>query len=152
MNGAWSRFRSLSRADQALVIEAATLLVFVRLGTVLLSFSALRRALEGYVRLAPRLDRDSSRARVDRVAWAVSAVARRRPVRTTCLVESLAVDAMLRRRGYACALRVGVRPPCERTLAAHAWVEHQGAVVFGATEDLAEYSVLSARAHDDEHR
>ena len=52
---------------------------------------------------------------------------------------------MLRRRGYTSEIRFGVRPPSGGVLAGHAWVEHEGAVVFGALHELAEYSMLSAR-------
>ena len=72
-------------------------------------------------------------------------MARYLPFPTTCLTNSLVVDGMLRRRGYASEIRFGVRPPEGGALAAHAWVEHDGRVVFGETQDFGQYSVLSAR-------
>lgn len=108
------------------------MLAFIRVAVAVAPFVVVRRVLQ----LFPR----SSNA--PRVAWAVAAAARHVPFRTTCLVESLAADAMLRRRGVASEIRFGVRPPDGGTLAAHAWVEHNGAVVFGARSDLSEYAVL----------
>ena len=138
----WRRFRSLNGRDRRMVIEAAALLLLVRAGLPLLPFHTLRRSL-GYYADASRPAAPGSTALVPRVAWAVTAAARRLPIRTTCLVESLAGDTMLRRRGVSCDLRFGVRPPQRGELAAHAWVEHEGRVIFGALDELSEYSVLS---------
>ena len=125
-----------------MVVEAAVLLLLVRAGLSLLPFTTLRRSLRYYSDSA-RSAAPSHGSLVPRVAWAVMAAARRLPMRTTCLVESLTGDAMLRRRGLSSTLRFGVRPPNGGALAAHAWVEHDGTVVFGALDELPEYSVLS---------
>ena len=50
---------------------------------------------------------------------------------------------MLRRRGYASEIRFGVRPEGRGMLAAHAWVEHDGEIVFGAIHGQADYTALS---------
>ena len=135
------RYRALSAADRWLVIEAAVLLSTVRLGIAGLRFSVLRSALDLLSGVPPNHHGKPSPA-VERLAWALAAASRRLPFRSTCLVESLAVDAMMRRRGYASEIRFGVRPPSAGVLAGHAWVECDGAVVFGALQD---YSVLSTR-------
>jgi hypothetical protein len=139
------RYRALSAADRWLVVEAAMLLAVARLGIASVPFPVLRRALDRSGHIFRRRPHGESESSVARLAWAVAAVARRVPFRSTCLVESLAADAMLRRRGYASEIRFGVRAPSGGDLAAHAWVEHEGAVVFGAVHELAEYSVLSSR-------
>ncbi|OFW26916.1 MAG: hypothetical protein A3H97_21950 [Acidobacteria bacterium RIFCSPLOWO2_02_FULL_65_29] len=78
--------------------------------------------------------------------WAMSAVARQFPAFRTCLVEALAVHAMLRRRGLPSEMRLGVRTPGSQaaSLVAHAWVECDGVVVVGNDRDLPQYAVLSA--------
>ena len=139
------RYRALSAADRWLVIEAAVLLAAVRLGVIGVRVSVLRRALDRSLRLIAPHSAGRPVPPVSRLGWAVAAASRHLPFRSTCLVESLAVDAMLRRRGYASEIRFGVRPPREGVLAGHAWVEHEGDVVFGALTELAEYSVLSTR-------
>lgn len=138
------RYRALGAADRWLVAEAAVLLVVVRLAIAGVPFSILRRALDRAVRLFGRHAAGTSVSSVTRLAWAVAAVAPRLPFRSTCLVEALAIDAMLRRRGHASEIRIGVRPPSGGALAGHAWVEHDGIVVFGALQELADYAVLSA--------
>jgi len=136
---ALQRYRALDTADRRLIREAATLLCLVRVALGVLPFAVLRRAV-GSPRKVPRAPFSPARA-----GWSVEAVSRYVPFPTTCLTNSLVVDGMLRRRGYASEIRFGVRPPEGGALAAHAWVEHDGHVVFGETQDFAQYSVLSAR-------
>ena len=116
--------------------------VVVRLGISAMRFTALRKTLDRCVRVLARASSAGTRDEVSRVVWSVDAVTRRLPFHSTCLVQSLTVDAMLRRRGVPSAICVGVQPPEGGALAAHAWVEHDGHVVFGARSDLAEYQVL----------
>jgi hypothetical protein len=114
-----------------------------------LSFATTRRLLNRYAsggRAHAGLQADRA---VRRIAWAVTAAARRLPSRTTCLVEALAADAMLRRRGFASTLRIGVREPAAAVpLDAHAWVECEGSVVIGELANLSDYVVFSERKNE----
>jgi hypothetical protein len=66
---------------------------------------------------------------VERVAWAVTRAGRYGVFRPKCLVRSLAIQRMLRRRGIAAStLNIGVRMQ-DGSFQAHAWVELSGAVV-----------------------
>jgi len=120
-----------------LAVEAATLLSVIRVGLCVLPFRTLRRTLEH----APSRTAPSSHVPVERIVRVIAGVARRLPGRTTCLVDALAADVMLRRYGHASVIRFGVRPPGTgpRPLDAHAWIEHAGTVVLGRVEDLPEY-------------
>lgn len=136
MTSTWRRFIRLGAGDRALAIEALTLLLAVRIGLRILPFAAMQR------KLARRsMPGEKDEQPVDRVAWAVKAVARRVPG-TTCLVEALVVDSMLRRHGHTPTFRIGVREG-RSSLEAHAWVECDGTVVIGAVENLADHAVLS---------
>jgi hypothetical protein len=85
------------------------------------------------------------REKADRVGWAVPVAARRFPVQMTCLVQALAADTLLRRRGCHPLLRIGVSGGKESpTIEAHAWVECGGRVVVGDVGDLPRYAVLSS--------
>lgn len=146
MLSGWRAFRALSRHDRRLLMEAVGLLACAWLGLRMFSFLTLRRLLGGSS--ADRLagQRGLSIQQIRRVAWSVHAVARRLPVGRPCLIEALAADAMLRRRGCACELRLGVLPQGSGapSLAAHAWLEHDGMVMLGQLENLSDYSVLTA--------
>lgn len=65
-------------------------------------------------------------AEVRGVAGRVAVVAAFFPGRALCLEQSLALYWLLRRRGVAARLRVGVHPA---PFAAHAWIEYEGVPV-----------------------
>jgi hypothetical protein len=133
----WRAVRGLPAADGVLLLEAAALLLAVRLGLPLIGFHPLRAALQ---RRIPSRNRPH-----DRMVWAVNAVARRVPA-TRCLAQALVMHALLHRHGHASNLKIGVRlvdRAREVPLDAHAWVECDGRVVIGAVADLNEYAVLA---------
>jgi transglutaminase superfamily protein len=136
----WRVFRSLDPDARRLIVEAGWLLAFVWIGLRTLSFANLRRALDRHATARGR----GSRASRSQIGWAVSAAGRRLPGRT-CLMEALAADVMLRRRGYESELHLGIRKTGDRSqpLDAHAWVECDGAVVVGELEGLAQYTLQS---------
>ena len=139
----WRRFRTLSAGDRALIVEAATLLALVRIALPVCSFSVLRSMLRSVPRSRPGVEQ-AAQSTVCRIAWAVPAAAAHLPLMTTCLVQALAGETMLRRRGYACELRFGVQPPApDSVLNAHSWIEHDGTVIIGDVGNLADYRILS---------
>lgn len=151
----WRKVRALSAADRRLLAEAGALLVLVRIGLWIVPFRTLRRLLPSL--LSPLPDGREERKAYEglsgaantptRVSWAIRVVSRRLPGLMTCLVQALAADAVLRRRGYAPRLRIGVRErgsQGSRPLEAHAWVECDGVLVVGGLENLPDYVVLSA--------
>jgi hypothetical protein len=132
---AWRRFWTLGAADRFLITEAAALLVAIQLGLMVFRYPTLRRVL---TRCVPK---GNSSARVERVAWAVSVAAVRLPFRIGCLVRALAADVMLRRRGHAPELRLGVRLAATSStgLEAHAWIDLHGVVLIGQLIDRNEF-------------
>ena len=60
-------------------------------------------------------------------------------------MQALAADTILRRRGVACELRIGVRAADNGAgpIEAHAWVDCGGAVAVGAINDLTDFKVLA---------
>jgi len=140
----WRKLRALSTADRWLLAEAGLLLLVCRIGLWLLPYARLRRMVDGTSPPAPEPPRDFP----ERVSWAIGALARRLPA-MTCLVQSLAAHALLRRAGCPAELRIGVQAGARnavKPLEAHAWVECEGRIVVGDVPDLAEYSVLRASA------
>ena len=147
----YRRFRALDPTDRRLIVEAAVLMSAVRLTLAVISFPRLQRLLDRYVRSALRADSEAisiTSSEVGRIAWAISASAERLPVSMSCFVRALTADAMLRHRGLASKIRIGVREAnCpDFSLEAHAWVECNGQVVIGSMTNLIDYAVLSARS------
>jgi hypothetical protein len=133
------RFRGLSADDRRTVVEACALLLVSAVGLRVLSFATVRRLLDSFTGIAP-----STQLQEHRIVWGVRAVSTRVPFGTTCLIEALAAEAMLRRHGHECKLCLGVsaRGTSSKSLSAHAWIERQGTVVLGEIDDLSEYAVL----------
>jgi hypothetical protein len=67
------------------------------------------------------------------VVWAVEHAATRPGMRALCLPRALATHAMLRRRGIASRLCLGVARNGNE-LAAHAWIEVGGKTIVGGDE------------------
>jgi hypothetical protein len=80
-----------------------------------------------------------------RVAAAIAAASRRVPWRSDCLEQAIAAKAMLRRRGIASTLYLGMaRDP----VAAHAWLRVGDLNVTGG-RDVARYAVVASFADVD---
>jgi transglutaminase superfamily protein len=138
----WRAFWRLEVTRRRLVPEAAVLLLLVHVGLRLCSYSRLHRVL-GFLASRTRVAPSVSAAGHVEVAWAVTTAGRRLPLKTTCLVEALATDAMLRRRHHASQLRFGVRQSGSGPrLDAHAWVECEGDLVIGIVDNLDDFAPL----------
>ncbi|MCP3919687.1 MAG: lasso peptide biosynthesis B2 protein [bacterium] len=67
---------------------------------------------------------------IARIAWAVSAASSFVPG-ARCLSQALASQVLLGRAGLAASLRLGIGRDDEGVVEAHAWLEHEGRVVYG---------------------
>lgn len=127
------RFLRLSADERRLVLGAALLMTAIRLGLGLVSLRALRRLLARWApgaapsrRLGGSAPDDLARA-VTRASAAVPGA--------SCLVQALALEALLERRGCPARLRVGFTRGEGRTLiTGHAWVESAGRVFAGGAD------------------
>ena len=140
------RFLSLSRSDRRLVLEASSLMALVCVGLRLFRLRTVQQLLERCVESYPtQTHHPPDPNAIDRVHWAVTAVARRVP-KATCLVQALIANALLRRRNVACELRMGIRirGDSAANLEAHAWVECNGVVVIGGMDSLSTFEPLTA--------
>jgi hypothetical protein len=141
--GTWRAFRRLAPQRRRLVLEATAFHLLARLSMLWYPGAGLRRLARLWQAAA---DRTGLRpADHDDVAWAVAAAAARLPFATTCLIDALVADAMLRRRHHSPELRFGVRrPEPSSPLTAHAWVDCEGVLVVGRVDDLDTYATLTA--------
>lgn len=132
------------RAEHRTSLEAAALMVSIRASFRVASFAATQRWLARCCRArAARADQPPAEATAAWVGAAVRAASRRLPG-SSCLVEAMAAEAMLRRRGVASTLHIGVRAPSAVTpLDAHAWLECAGTVVIGDQANLTDYRILT---------
>ena len=123
------RFASLRPSERRLVVRAALLMGAIRVALSFLPVRAVRRAL-----VRGRRARASSGAAPGGLARAVIRAGTVVPG-ATCLVQALALTAMLERRGHAAQLVVGFGRTPLGSLDGHAWVETEGAVIGGSRFD-----------------
>jgi hypothetical protein len=129
----WRKLQQRTWAERWLLLEAAWWLTLLA--------GALRVApfkrIVGWFGLAPASGAPSASGPPDQdalaVGWAVRAVAGRTPWTSTCLAQALAASQMLRRRGIASALTLGVAlaPEKDARMEAHAWLQHGGVFLTG---------------------
>jgi hypothetical protein len=135
------KFLRLPAADRQLLLEAALLLVAIRLGSKLLPFQTLRRLLAKVAKTLSGLG-ETDLSSTERIAGTVTVASRYIPGVSICLIQALTTQTMLARHGYPALLRIGVKHE-EGRFQAHAWVESGGKVIIGGTE-LERYTPLLA--------
>ena len=127
-------FLALDGAQRRLLILALILLPLHALG---LRWLGLRRVQESFPQWPHAIDGAPHCAA--EIARLVGAAARHGLYHATCLPTSLTVQRLLRSCGIESELRLGVCK-VDSELQAHAWLEHDGAVLFdmrGARERFA---------------
>ena len=124
------KWLSLPRVKQQLLFKSALLLGAVRVGLAILPIHTLLR-MQAYLSSRRAWMHEGSTSSPEQIGWAVSVVGRHVPGTRTCLVQALAVHALLRCSGLFPLLCIGVARTSGRPLQAHAWVEHQGQIVIG---------------------
>lgn len=95
----------------------------------------LAGAAEGTLRCEDRVTAAREAARL------VHAAARLSPFPSTCLTRSIVLSRLLRRRGLAAEIRIGVRRG-DGPFAAHAWVEVDGEPVNDGADVADRHAVL----------
>lgn len=120
-------FVRLPRARRRLFLQAWALLPVVWAGLRVLGFRRMGRLVE---RSAPRRAAPSPPPTdlATEVAEAVRLASAHVPVPVNCLLGSMVLCWLLRRRGVIADLRFGVRRTSGR-IEAHAWVEHDRVVL-----------------------
>jgi Transglutaminase-like superfamily len=124
--------RRLPWHDRWLLFQAGLLLPLLSLSLRFIGFrrtySFLRRVVPGGNHPAPA-NLETASARVLQIAYVVAMASRHTPTPNSCLHRSLALWWLLRRAGFDSRVRFGARKQ-PSGFEAHAWVEHNGVVVF----------------------
>ena len=126
----------VGRHAPALFLDALALLAWAKLRVHLLPFRwvapSLGRANGETAASVPA----GERALAVEISWAVQAAARHVPLRFVCLPQAIAAQRMLRRRGIATTLYLGVAldKAKRETITAHAWLRAGDKIVPGETE------------------
>jgi hypothetical protein len=122
MRGKLEKFLALTPSEQWLYISAVLLLPFFWLGLRVLGLARLQSWIQG-ISLTAKSSPPVGELKA--IGALVNRAARYAPGPVTCLTRSLLLRWLLRRRGLASDLRIGVQLTQGR-LDAHAWVEYEG--------------------------
>lgn len=131
--------QALRSPDRLILLEAAVVLVSVRLGLRLLPFQTVRSFLGRFAASAKRQGRPAAAgsAAAPRIVRAVDCAGR--GLGLTCLPRALTTHALLARRQIDSTLRIGVTRTPGAPLEAHAWVERDGVVIMGELPNLSRF-------------
>ena len=123
------------RRDRALFCEALAELVRAKLLVHTVPFRWIVPSFgRQHQETAPTVSLAARKIAVD-VSWAVQAAARHVPLRFVCLPQAMAAQRMLRRRGLASTLYLGVALESDRALLrAHAWLRAGDKILTGEAE------------------
>jgi hypothetical protein len=133
------KFLALPGNERRLLMRALGREAWVSAGLRLLPFSYWRPRMQASNH--PAVQEPSHAIPAERVAWAVAAAARYVPG-ATCLVQALVARDLLQSHGYSARICLGVDTRGDDHFRAHAWLECEGRVLLGQTEDG--YSPLPA--------
>jgi hypothetical protein len=136
-------YHKLATEDRRLVREAGALLFTAWLAIRVVPFRRLAPWLGRSQTESPETQSAESVATARRVAWAIAVAARQFPWFMNCFPRAIAAKLMLRRRGVAATLYLGVRR--EARLKAHAWVR-VGAFIVTGRQEKARFKVVSSFA------
>ncbi len=125
----WHKLRSLSPSEVWFLVEAAAAVV---------AFDVAFRLFSSKTCLAFLGRKQSSqggqqKVNLQRMAWLVDVADRYAPGKSSCLRQTAALAWLLRRRGVATSLRIGVARQ-EGKFTAHSWLETGEGEVFGLSE------------------
>ncbi len=134
----WHKLRSLSFSEVWFLVQAAAVVV---------GFDLAFRLFSSKTCLALFGRNESSRGRrqvlsPQRMAWLVDVADRYAPGKSSCLRQTAALAWLLRRRGVATSLRIGVARE-EEKFVAHSWLETGEGELFGQS-DTDKYVPLSS--------
>jgi hypothetical protein len=138
-------FLALERDQRRLVVEAVLCLGAAGGAVSWLPFRWFSGSL-GHARAGSPLDQHSETSpTVERVAWAIRLASRHLPWTSTCLMRAMAGQWMLRRRGVAGTVHLGVsRNAASGEWLAHAWLRAGGRVLLGEAELRQGYTAVAS--------
>jgi hypothetical protein len=127
--------------DWVLLLRALVMLTYASFLIAFIPFAKVCKTAEKLVSgRAPDLD---ERARIiEKIRWAILAVARRVPWKAVCFQQALAAQIMLRHRGIDSTLFYGAAPNLDEGMSAHVWVRDGDTFVIGG-EIAANFAILA---------
>lgn len=131
------RARQLSPSEWAALADAAMALLRARIRFARVPVQQLIGDLKARSAAQPGVDpmHLADPLQLTRLSWAIGVAAAQVPWRSDCLIQVIAADQMLRRRGHTADFCLGLRKSEMGNLTAHAWLQCGDVVVTGGAVD-----------------
>jgi hypothetical protein len=137
-----ARVAGLSAGEVTAALRTAALIPFFHVAIRVAGFNYFQSILDRRdLACRARLAGEPRGEDVRRYSLALSRAKRYAPFRGNCLSQSLTLVWLLQSRGIAPRLRLGARVR-ETVFEAHAWVEHDGAVLNDSADVTARFAPL----------
>jgi hypothetical protein len=124
----------LPNKDRILLFKTFLVLSGIRLDPLLLPLTKLRRVLRWIARFSAE-KKDNNNQDLKRAVWAIESVGKYILGDSPCLTQALATQHLLTRLNKQSELCIGVAKDDGGKLVAHAWVESDGMIIIGGSED-----------------
>jgi hypothetical protein len=124
----------LSFRDRILLFKTFFVLVSIRLGLFLIPLKNFRRFIRWTATISP-VKRDQRNQDLRKAIWAIESVGKYILGDGPCLTQALAAQQLFIRHNRQSELCIGVAKDNRGKLVAHAWVESDGVVIIGGTDD-----------------
>lgn len=119
----WRQWRALPRSERMVLLGMMLALPVLSAGLRMFGYARMRRWVESATaRDSTRVVAPHDLAQSERIAQLAGIAGRHGPIHATCLRQALLVYGLLRRRGLAPELKIGVRRG-DAAPDMHAWVE-----------------------------
>ncbi len=122
----------LAPPDRWLAVGVLVIMASVRLALWTLPFRWIKRAVES----AGPQSRFRGHISQRKLLWAVHLASARIP-HATCLTQAVTAHLLLNWAGLDGKLKIGIR--CDSKFESHAWVESNGRIVVGDSEDIGKF-------------
>ncbi|MCF0057322.1 lasso peptide biosynthesis B2 protein [Dyadobacter sp. CY356] len=139
MSNYLKKWGSISGSAKLKILRAGMVLLFLKAGLTVLSFSTFRRLFYRFSR-SERYN-EMTAEEIEENVWAVNTAANVLPIELLCLPRALATKYLLR-HVPALSLEIGVEINPAKAFEAHAWVEKEGEIIIGDWSDSVSYQRL----------
>ena len=142
------KFFTISRQNQWLFIEALFLTGVVRLAILVFPFRWLAPILGSQMQESPLQEDAVKLEYAKQIGYIVEAISRYTPWKSKCLVQAAVSKLMLRHRGIANTLYLGVSKDAREGLVAHAWLRCGPVIISGGGYVQKKFTVVGRFVDD----
>lgn len=140
-----SKLRTFFKIDKETKINFIKAYIYsgvARIFIIFMPFNILRRIMGKYKEESNEIVDVNTYKIARKIGWVVSEAARYTPWNSKCLVQALTTQRMMREKGIATTIYLGVRKGKDNEMLAHAWIRCGSYIITGGANEN-EYVVVA---------